>query len=202
MQSSAEGDPPRPGLRERKKAKTRALIQEHALRLFKEQGFDETTVEEIAEAAEVSPSTFFRYFPSKEDVVLYDPLDPLLIDAFRRQPPEMTPIEALRTAMAEAMRDPDVDWMKQQRERAQLVFSVPTVRMRMFEEFVSSMAPFTEVLAERTGREPDDFEVRNLVGAILGVSIAAWLAGAETPDVDYFGLMDRALQHLDAGLPT
>ena len=54
---SLEADQPRPSLRERKKAKTRAAIQEHALRLFHEQGYEETTVEQIADAAEVSPST-------------------------------------------------------------------------------------------------------------------------------------------------
>ena len=81
-----EGDQPRPSLRERKKAKTRAAIQEHALRLFMEQGYEQTTVEQIADAAEVSPSTFFRYFPTKEDVVMYDAFDPLMVEAFRAQP--------------------------------------------------------------------------------------------------------------------
>ena len=63
------------GLRERKKAKTRAALREHAMRLFEEQGFAATTVEQIAEAAEVSPSTFFRYFATKEDAILVDDVD-------------------------------------------------------------------------------------------------------------------------------
>jgi AcrR family transcriptional regulator len=77
----------RPGLRERKKARTRAAIREHALRLFGEQGYQRTTVEQIAAAAEVSPSTFFRYFPTKEDLVLQDDMDTRMVEAFGRQPP-------------------------------------------------------------------------------------------------------------------
>ena len=69
-------------LRERKKARTRASLREHALRLFREQGYQATTVEQIAAAAEVSPSTFFRYFPTKEDLVLQDDMDTRLLDAF------------------------------------------------------------------------------------------------------------------------
>ena len=80
--SLSPADAPRSGLRERKKLKTRLAIQEHALRLFEQRGYERTTVEQIAEAAKSSPSTFFRYFPSKEDVVLFDALDPWLIESF------------------------------------------------------------------------------------------------------------------------
>ena len=73
-------------LRERKKARTRASLREHALRLFREQGYPATTVEQIAAAAEVSPSTFFRYFPTKENVVIQDDMDARLFAAFDRQP--------------------------------------------------------------------------------------------------------------------
>src|SRR6476469_5406226 len=114
---------PRPGLRERKKAKTRSAIQEHALRLFQEQGYDATTVEQIAEAAEVSPSTFFRYFPTKEDVVLYDDIDPLLIAAFAAQPAGATPIQALRGALHVVFAALPAEDAAQQWERARLLLT-------------------------------------------------------------------------------
>src|ERR1700686_2894183 len=90
------------GLRERKKARTRASLREPALRLFREQGYQATTVEQIAAAAEVSPSTFFRYFPTKEDLVLQDDMDTRMLGALAAQPPELSPVAAVRAAMREA----------------------------------------------------------------------------------------------------
>ena len=90
--------PPQAGLRERKKARTRASLREHALRLFREKGYQNTTVEQIAAAAEVSPSTFFRYFPTKEDLVLQDDMDVRMIEALEQQPPDLGPVAAVRAA--------------------------------------------------------------------------------------------------------
>ena len=84
------------GLRERKKAKTHVEVQKQALRLFREKGYGNTTVEQIADAAEVSPSTFFRYFSTKEDVVMYNIIDPVVIEAFKAQPVGLSPIQAIR----------------------------------------------------------------------------------------------------------
>src|ERR1700755_3461701 len=107
--SPASGEPG--GLRERKKARTRATIRQEALRLFREQGYQATTVEQIAAAAEVSPSTFFRYFPTKEDVVLQDDMDIRLVEAFARQPADLAPIAAVRAAVREAWNSfTDTEW--------------------------------------------------------------------------------------------
>ncbi|MFB7029438.1 MULTISPECIES: TetR/AcrR family transcriptional regulator [unclassified Streptomyces] len=65
------GEPPAPGLRERKKARTRQVLSDTAVALFLERGFDGVSVAEVAAAAEVSKPTLFRYFPVKEDLVLH-----------------------------------------------------------------------------------------------------------------------------------
>src|ERR1039457_98749 len=126
------------GLRERKKARTRASLREHALRLFREQGYQATTVEQIAAAAEVSPSTFFRYFPTKEDVVLRDDYDTVLMEVFLAQPPELSPLQATRSAiraMASAVTSLSAEERELEQVRMALTFSVPEVRARWMEEF-------------------------------------------------------------------
>ncbi|MEV0740331.1 TetR family transcriptional regulator [Streptomyces sp. NPDC050549] len=99
-----------PGLRERKKERTRNLIAQEALRLFREKGFDEVSVVEVAAAAEVSKATLFRYFPAKEDLVLHRFADHLgeAARVVRERPPALTPTAALRAHFLDrlAARDP------------------------------------------------------------------------------------------------
>jgi AcrR family transcriptional regulator len=196
-----DDDRPMLGLRERKKAKTRAAIQREALRLFREQGYDATTVNQIAEAVEISPSTFFRYFPSKEDVVLYDDLDPLVIGAFEAQPPELTPIQAFRQALRIVYVTLSRETLDEQRERAMLTMQVPELRMRMLEQVVSAVDLFSQVVARRVGRSADDVQVRTFIGAVMGAILAVLLSGARDADADYLALMDEGLAYIEAGMP-
>jgi AcrR family transcriptional regulator len=190
------------GLRERKKARTRAAIQAAALSLFEGQGYHTTTVDQIAAMAEVSPATFFRYFPTKEDVVLHDRYDPLLIADFLAQPSELSPISALRRTMRSVLGGLPAEELARERQRAMLIISVPELRARALDQLASSLEPFTDAVAERTGRTPDDSAVRALTGAVIGVSISAMLAAADDPGADYLELMDEGLAHLEAGLPV
>jgi AcrR family transcriptional regulator len=189
------------GLRERKKARTRTTIQEHALRLFEQQGYDATTVQQIADAAEVSESTFYRYFPTKEDVVMHDRYDPLLLAAFAAQPRELSPVTALRGALATVFGDLHAAELEQERLRSQLIFSVPALRARMLEQLTDSVDMLAHAVADRAGRRPDELRVRNLVGAVTGAVIVALLTAAEDPTADYRTTVDAALAHLEAGLP-
>ena len=190
----------RAGLRERKKARMRAVIRQHALRLFREQGYHATTVAQIAAAADVSESTFFRYFPTKEDVVLRDDMDLLAAGALRAQPPELGPIAALRAVLRTAFASLSAEQLRQLREGATLAMSVPDVRARLLDELTRTLELFSATLARRAGREKDDFAGRNIAGAVIGVALAAWLGAADDLET-YPKLFDAGLAHLEAGLP-
>jgi AcrR family transcriptional regulator len=196
----SQGDRPAPGLRERKKARTRAAIQRHALRLFREQGYDTTSVSQIADAAEVSESTFFRYFPTKEDVVLWDEYDPRIVEVFHAQPAELSPIAALRAAFREVLAQLSEAERADQRERMALMLSVPPLRAMLVDQIRGPMRLLAEVVAERVGRKPDDPGVRVVAGAVLGVGLAVMFACADDPDADMLALVDDAMARLEAGL--
>jgi AcrR family transcriptional regulator len=194
-------DRPGGGLRERKKAKTRAAIQAHAVRLFRAQGYDATTVEQIAEAAEVSTSTVFRYFPTKEDLVIADEYDPLLIAAFENQPPGMSPIQALRAALGSTLRTMPADEIATQRERMILALSVPALWGASLGNLTTTLQFLAEMVAKRVGRTKDDEAVRAFTGAVLGVMLEVMFRWSREPDMDVIAELDRALAHLEAGLP-
>jgi AcrR family transcriptional regulator len=201
MRQLSEEDQTVPGLRERKKAKTKAALQEHAVRLFRAQGYDATTVEQIAEAAEVSPSTVFRYFPTKEDLVINDDYDPMLIAAFRAQPPGLSPIQVLRDALRETFVNMPSGELPAQRERIMLVLSVPALWGASLNNLNETLRILTDLVATREGRTTDDAAVRTLSGAVFGVMLEVMFRWAKDPDMDAPAEIDRALAHLDAGLP-
>ncbi len=189
-----------PGLRERKKQKTRWAIQEHALRLFAKQGYDATTVEQIAAAAEVSPSTFFRYFPTKEDVVVQDEYDPIMLDAMADAPAELSPIGAVRHAVRAGFNGMDAREQSKIEERMRLILSAPALRAKTLENVVASVELLAGGLARRLGRESNDYEVRTWAGAVIGAALVAmeeWLAGESRKG--FAELLDDALAHLESG---
>src|SRR5262245_14797061 len=162
-----------PSLRERKKQKTRWLIQEHALRLFQEQGYEQTTVDQIAAAAEISPSTFFRYFKTKEDVVIEDEYDPLLLRLLEAEPPGEPPLRALRKVLRVAFAQMPAEELAKVYQRTELMLQVPALRMRMLDSFTTSLDLFAKVVADHTGRDAGEVEVRAFAGAVTGVMISA-----------------------------
>lgn len=189
-----------PGLRERKKARTRAAIQDAALRLFVEQGYDETTIEQIAAAADISQSTFFRYFPAKEDTVRYDRLDPVLIEAFIRQPAELSPIAAVRRAIHEVYSGLREEESELEQARQRLILSVPELRAKLMDQMADATGMLNDAIGQRLGRPPDDLAVQTWTGVLLGLMVSAYFASLG--DVDALvEQLDRRLECFEAGLP-
>ncbi|MEV0124819.1 TetR family transcriptional regulator [Streptomyces sp. NPDC050703] len=193
---------PQPGLRERKKLKTRRAIREATYGLIREQGYDATTVERIAEAAEVSPSTVFRYFPTKEDIVLTDEFDPVLESELRQRPADEPIVESLRHVLRHAVAfgfsaEPDEAVL-----RTRLMIEVPAVRSRMLESMSVTGGILRRVIAERTGRDPGDLEVRTFAMGLIGAlteTTAYWAEHGHKDDPAV--LVDRTLTVLTSGFP-
>jgi AcrR family transcriptional regulator len=197
---SSTSDPHALSLRERKKLKTHLAIQREALRLFHEQGFDETTVEQIAAAAEVSPTTFFRYFPTKEDVVLHDVFDPLFYAAFEGQAPELSSVEAFRRTMHEVYGGLSAEDAAGELERQELIRSTPELWARALADLTTTLEQFAVAIARRSGRDAHDIEVLTLAGALMGAAIAIWLAQPIEAMEGFLGRFDAALAQLQEGL--
>lgn len=191
------GDTGQMSLRERKKARARASIQREAMRLFTENGYEATTIDEIAEAAEVSRATFFRYFPSKADVVLHDIADLMVIDALPQRLDEAGLIEALRAAITTLVGDATPEQEALNREREELLRRVPDLRGRVPGQLAAALPLLTETLAQRLGRSAGDIYVLTVSGAVIGVAIAAWNAAAN--DLSE-GFVQRHRRLLDEGL--
>jgi AcrR family transcriptional regulator len=183
------------GLRDRKKIQTQAAIRREAMRLIDENGYANTTVEQIADAAEVSPSTFFRYFPSKEMVLMANDLDLVTITALERQPADMSSLRAFRRALEITMATLSEDEWRFERRRLRMVLSIPELKAAQFDEYRRTVAALAEADCRRTGRESDDFEVRVFVGALAGGLMACLDGMSGMPERMY-----RALDFMENGM--
>ncbi|MFF7334658.1 TetR family transcriptional regulator [Streptomyces sp. NPDC008150] len=196
-------DHPRPGLRERKKIKTREGIRAAMYALVEEQGYDATTIEQIAERAEVSPSTVFRYFPTKEDIVLTDEWDPVMLAELRMRPADEPWPVSIRHVVREAIAVGIDEDLAVSRLRARLTAEVPAVRSRMMESMSVTGRMLCGVIAERTGGDPQSLEVRVYAMALVGALMETTLYWADHDhEDDLKELAERALDVLERGLPA
>ncbi|MGV9314722.1 TetR/AcrR family transcriptional regulator [Streptomyces sp. NPDC003691] len=188
------------GLRERKKLKTRQAIRAATYRLVAARGWDATTVEQIAELAEVSPSTVFRYFPTKEDIVLSDGFDPAPAEQLRSRPagedPRETLLAVFRAGMASFADAEDGALL----QRTRLLLEVPAVRARMAEAMAETSRVLVHGVADRSGLPRDDFGLRIFAAAVLGAlreTLVLW--AGEGRERDLMELVDEAFAVLRSG---
>jgi AcrR family transcriptional regulator len=179
--------------------RTRQRLQEEALRLFSERGFDNVTVEEVARAVGVSHMTFFRHFPTKESVVLDDPYDPVLGEAVGRQDPSLPALERVRRAVMEAWQAVDEPGDEMTRIRIELAASHPSLRARVWE---NNRRTEEILVAELTESGTPRFEAAIAAGAVLGALTAALFDWAEWDDGTLGEPIIKAMELLTPGVQT
>jgi AcrR family transcriptional regulator len=189
------------GLRERKRIATVRRIQEAALDLFDAHGFDRVTIEEIAAAADVSPSTIFRYFGTKEQVVLYDEFDLQLLETVTSELRSHPPVEAVRRSISAIMgeffgRDEDLA-----RRKVRYWLEEPALQAAAAQQTLAFEGMVADALAGAAGRRTDELEVQVIAAALIWSLLAAarhWYAGGfATPLEDE---LQRALAVVEGGL--
>jgi AcrR family transcriptional regulator len=190
------------GLRERKKLRTRAELTDAAFRLFAEHGFDETTIEDIVEQVEVSPRTFFRYFDSKEDVVIgfFDDLGLELRAMLAARPSGEPPFTALRGALGSL-----IDLYEEKAERVmaakRLAHETPAIRARLLDKHARWENGVTEELSARLGVDPSEDTRSRLLAAValaaFSTAVGRWCTSEGREDLQ--SLVDDALEAVGSG---
>jgi mycofactocin system transcriptional regulator len=183
----------------RRRVTSRAELEHVAFDLFGRQGFERTTIDDIAAAAGIGRRTFFRYFPSKNDVAWGD-FDKELsrMRAQLKSVPRRTPLmDAIRVAIVDFNRiAPDqVPW---HRRRMDLILRTPALQAHSTLRYAAWREVIAEFVADRTGQPPDALTPRTIAYAALGIAVAAYEQWLETDDADLGGMLDTAMRELAA----
>lgn len=208
MSTANETDhPPGEGLRARKKAMTRQALEDEALRLFAEQGFEQTTVDEIAAACDVSRRTFFRYFSSKEDVLSYEQAGQgdATFELIAARPADEPPLQSLRVVILALAAEFAQDEERLLR-RAQIMRATPSLRSADWDKQNDGVDRIVEALGRRSPDPLDAeqaYQLRLLGRATLAALMTAldrWVDGDGREDI--VALAAQALDLLASGFET
>lgn len=193
--------PSEPGRRERKRLATRARLEQAAQQLFLSQGFEHTTVDEIAAAAGVSRRTFFNYFDTKEAVLFgrYVSFEEDLARAIRAAPPGLSALELAEHAVTALLSDSDPE---EAQAFEQIKRDVPALQERDRGKYEWLERTVADALAERTDEERADLRMQldaMVITTVLRASLDAWVAAA-TAGISAGDLVHRVVRMLEASL--
>ena len=199
--ATVDVETPEPGLRERKRQRTRQAIARAALELFDRQGFDETTIPQIAEAADVSPRTVSSYFPHKEDLAFPDSDEEM--ERFEARLRERRPGETTADALRSLIGEWTEEWAEHaEQRRVQRRVIDGDERLRAYEHRVLLRAqkPLAESIARDLGVPADDLEPRLAAAATLTVFELISEDFEPGGAIDPMQAVDRALVFIGAGV--
>jgi AcrR family transcriptional regulator len=187
-------------LRLRKRIRTKLMVQREALKLFAENGYEQTTVDDIAHAAAISPRTYFRYFPTKEDVVLWDEYDETPLQDLWVKAPDEDPFVGLILSIRKIVADVYEQDAELLLRRTQLSLRVPEIRSRFINRQLIMIGPYFDQVAAAIGADPDDLRVHVSLAALYGamlIAVERWQRDDGRENL--LRLFDEAIAALAAG---
>jgi mycofactocin system transcriptional regulator len=186
--------------RGRKRSTSRVELEHIAFELFAERGFERTTIDDIAIAAGIGRRTFFRYFPSKNDVA-WGKFDEELVAMrarFAATSPDTPLMDALRQVVVEFNRFPAADEVWHRRRMA-LILKVPALQAHSTLRYADWRAVVADFAASRLGLPPRSLAPQAIAHAALGVAVAAYEQWLADPAAELTPLLDLALLDLASG---
>jgi mycofactocin system transcriptional regulator len=198
-QARADGERGEPGHPGRKRVTSRAELEQTAFALFAANGFEQTTVDDIAAAAGIGRRTFFRYFPSKNDI----PWGAFELELERMRvrlkacPAEVPLMDAIRLALIDFNRVTPAQ-VPLHRRRMELILRVPALFAYSTLRFTAWRQVVADFVAERTGRRPGELAPQVIAHAVLGVAVAAYEHWLDDPAADLGTLLDDGMRQLGA----
>jgi TetR/AcrR family transcriptional regulator, regulator of mycofactocin system len=183
----------------RRRVTSQAELEQVAFELFAANGFEQTTVGNIAAAAGIGRRTFFRYFPSKNDIPwgLFD----LELERMRARlkacPRDVQLMDAIRVALIDFNKVEPAQ-IPRHRRRMELILRVPALLAHSTLRFAAWREVIAEFVADRTGQRPDSLAPQAIAHAILGVSVAAYERWLDDEGADLGALLDSAMRQLGA----
>ncbi|GAA3023191.1 TetR family transcriptional regulator [Gordonia defluvii] len=189
------------GVRALKKARTRTAIRTAAMELFARQGYSSTTVEQIAQAAGVSHTTFFRYFQSKEQVIIGDDLQEQREASLRLIPPGLNHFDLVRHMIADLFAIGVADEWASNYDRMAVINGDPELRFAHQLETERVITEATQFIADYAGVPIDDLRLRVFVAAVSGVMFHIATSGERIETDDALPRLLAALDLLERGLP-
>jgi mycofactocin system transcriptional regulator len=183
----------------RRRVTSRAELEHIAFALFDRQGFERTTIDDIARAAGIGRRTFFRYFPSKNDIAwgnFEEELERMRV-RFRAFPAQTPLMDAIRVATVDFNRiaPEQVPW---HRRRMELILRTPALQAHSTLRYAAWREVVAEFVSQRTGQPPDALAPRAIAYAALGVAVAAYEQWLQAEDADLGDLLDAAMRQLGA----
>jgi mycofactocin system transcriptional regulator len=187
----------------RRRVTSRAELEQAAFDLFERQGFEQTTVDDIASAAGIGRRTFFRYFGSKNEVPWGD-FDGELARMRRRldaSPPGAPLMDAIRQAIVDFNRMPS-EQLPAHRRRMTFILGVPALQAHSTLRFAAWRQVIADFVAQRTGQRPDALLPATIGHAMLGVAVAAYEQWLASSGDDLCELLDSAVRALGSAFSS